>query len=99
MLFLCKKKLEYFITPTKIIEPFVLAVQNFEKIATFVLKYKNIKYSKKPGTFSGFFTIPEKNKKNFRYCIDNGKLFWYSINTGRKIKKLPVFPERGVSDE
>ena len=78
---------------------FVLAVQNFEKIATFVLKYKNIKYSKKPGTFSGFFTIPEKNKKNFRYCIDNGKLFWYSINTGRKTKKLPVFPERGVSDE
>ena len=40
---------------------FVLAVQKLKKKATFVLKYKNIKYSKKPGTFSGFFTIPEEN--------------------------------------
>ena len=28
-----------------------------------------------PELFSGINTIPEKNKKNFRYCIDTGKEF------------------------
>ncbi len=54
---------------------------------------------KKPGILSGILVIPEEKAKKFRYNIDNGNVFWYSINTRRKNKKLPVLQKRGVNNE
>ena len=51
------------------------------------------------GRFLLYKKIPEKNQKNFRYCIDTGKNFWYHINTGKKCKKIPVFIKEGENDE